>query len=340
MPPKLHPQPTADGPISDVIDRFSARRRGDKVDQRIAGLAEQQHGVVSLGQLFSLGLSEAAVQQRATAGRLHRVQQGVYAVGHSKLSREGEFMAAVLASGRGAVLSHRSAAVLWELTPDSPGPIDVTAPNRRGRNPVSIRAHRDESLLAADRTRVRGIPCTNVARVLLDLAAVLSVGQLRRALSEAEVLRLLDPVALRELIRRSRGRRGVARLRMLMDELHPATRRTRSELERSFLRLCESVGLPEPEVNVRIRAGSTELEADFLWRDAHLIVETDGRRFHGTSSAFELDRRREQLLYAAGWHVVRCTWRQVDAGSAELIHALRNGLARPGPPPTGRFPMS
>jgi hypothetical protein len=249
-------------------------------------------------------------------------------VGHALLSREGRFMAAVLACGDGAVLSHGSAAELWRLTQSMGRGVDVTAPNRRGRMPTGIVSHRDGALCPGDRTRRNGIPCTTVARSLLDLAAIVSVWDLRKAIAEAEVRGLLRTAEIRRLIRRCRGRRGVARLRLCIDELDPSARRTRSELERMFLGLCKRAGLPRPEVNVPLEAAGLRLRPDFLWRDFRLIIETDGRKFHDTASAFELDREREQRFFAAGWQVVRCTWRQVERNPQELIHLLRAGFER------------
>lgn len=237
-------------------------------------------------------------------------------------------MAAVLAGGEGAVLSHRSAAALWGIRED-PGPsIDVTAPNRRGRIPRGIDAHRHGSVLAEDRTVVDGIPCTTVERTLLDLAGVVPVWALRKAIAEAEVLGIFDHEALRQLIKRCRGRRGVARLRMLLEDLHPDTRRTRSDLERLFLRMCERAGLPRPEVNVTLHLRDGKVEPDFLWRDARLIVEADGRQFHDTASAFHGDRRREQRLQVAGWQVTHCTWPQVEREPRRLGATIRALLAQ------------
>jgi very-short-patch-repair endonuclease len=244
------------------------------------------------------------------------------------LTREGKFMAAVLACGPGAVLSHRSAAALWGLREDRRPLIDITAPNRRGRIPKGISAHRDSFLVSADRTVVNGIPCTSVPRTLLDLAASMPIREVRKVVAEAEVLRVLDIAAVRELIRRSRGRRGVARLRLLLDELDPETKRTRSELERMFLRMCTRAGLPRPEVNVPLSVEGRRLEADFLWRDAGLIVEADGHRFHDTGSAFESDRRREQSLQLAGWQVSRCTWAHVMHEPRDLATRIQGLLAQ------------
>jgi hypothetical protein len=248
------------------------------------------------------------MRRRVEIGRLHRVHQGAYAVGHPPLSQEARLMSAVLACGPGAVLSHRSAAELWRLMEGSSAVIDVMAPNRRGRMPVGINAHRDSSLIPVDRMTLHGIPCTTVPRTLLDLAAVVPVWELRKAISEAEVLRVLDHDAVRRLIKRSRGRRGVARLRMLMDDIHPDTKRTRSEMERLFLRMCERAGLPRPEVNVTLNLGD----------------------------AFQSDRRREQRLQLAGWRVSRCTWEQIDREPRSLAETIRGLLAQPEPPPTGR----
>lgn len=325
--------PPADGPKTGHIDSFESRRlEGGTLDRVVAEMAERQHGVVSLPQLRDVGLSGAAVQKRVARGRLHKVHRGVYAVGHGLLGPDGRRMAAVLGCGSGAVLSHRSAAVLWGLKPEDPDLVDVTAPNRRGRIPTGIKAHRDGSLQTPDRTSFRGIPCTTVARTLLDLAAVVSVSELRRAISEAEFLRIFDSVAVRATIKRSRGRRGVARLRMLVDELDPQTKRTRSELERQFLAMCSKAAIPTPAVNCELDLGSVRLTPDFIWSDARLVVETDGRVAHDTGSAFERDRRRDQILSAAGWRVIRCTWRQVLDEPLRLTQTLRALLASPGAP--------
>ena len=183
---------------------------------------------------------------------------------------------------------------------------------------------------------MHGIPCTNVPRTLLDLAAVVPVWELRKAISEAEVLRVLNHGAVRALIKRSRGRRGVARLRMLMDDIHPDTKRTRSEMELLFLELCERARLPRPEVNVTLCLGGQPVKPDFLWRDAGLIVEADSRRYHDTDSAFQRDRKREQRLQLAGWRVSRCTWEQIEREPRNLAETIRGLLIQPNFPPKGR----
>jgi very-short-patch-repair endonuclease len=281
-------------------------------------------------------MSRSTAQKRVDAGALHRVHTGVYAVGYLRQTYERRLMAAVLACGPDAVVSHRSAAALWRLCDDRRTSIDVMAPNRRGRVPRGIYAHKDGSLSPADRSSVHGIPCTTVARTLLDLAAVVPVWELRKTISEAEVLRILEQATVRALIKRSRGRRGVARLRVVLDEIHPETKRTRSEMERRFLRMCERARLPCPEVNVALNIGGRQLKPDFLWRDSGLIVEADSRRYHDTDSAFQSDRRREQRLQLAGWRVSRCTWEQIDREPRSLAETIRVLLTQQNPPPTGR----
>lgn len=238
-------------------------------------------------------------------------------------------MAAVLACGPDAVLSHRSAADLLGIRESRRAQVDVTAPGRRGRAPRGIDAHRDGSLVAADRTEVNRIPCASVARTLLDFAAVEPIWELRKAVGEAEVKRVLDKGAVRDLIKRSRGRRGVARLRMVLDEIHPETKRTRSYMERLFLGMCTRAELPRPEVNVTLRIGGDDFKPDFLWRDAGLIVEADSRQFHDTDMAFLDDRRREQRLQLAGWRVSHCTWWEIEHESRRLGETIRGLLTQP-----------
>jgi very-short-patch-repair endonuclease len=286
-----------------------------------------QHGAVTLEQLRHFGLSASAVRSRVEEGSLLRLHEGVYAVGHLPQTREARYMAAVLACGPHAVLSHRSAAALWRLREDKRSRIDVTAPGRRGRAPRGINAHRAGSLVAVDRTTNDDIPCTSVARTLLDFAGVEPIWELRKLVGEAEVRRVLDKGAVRDLIKRSRGRRGVARLRMLLDELHPDTRRTRSYMERLLLQMCTRAQLRRPEVNVPLRIGNDIFKPDFLWRDAGLILEADSRQFHDTDMAFLDDRRREQRLQLAGWRVSHCTWWEIEHEPRRLAETIRALLA-------------
>ena len=239
-------------------------------------------------------------------------------------------MAAVLACGEGAVLSHQSAAALWSIRGTAKPRIDVTAP-RDLRPRSGLHPHR--AVLPADEVTVHdGIPTTTPARTLLDLAAVVPRQTLERALDEAEILRLPGP---HKLLDRYPRRTGAANLRTLLLTSRSPTP-TRTELEAKFLTFLDAWGFDRPDVNTIIEG----LEVDAAWRDARLIVELDGFDVHRTRAAFERDRERDRRLTAAGWRVIRLTWRQLSGGEA-LAHELRTLLAQlrrtnsasPWPPP-------
>lgn len=271
-------------------------------DSVVATVAARQYGAVSVTQLHEAGLSDAAVMRRVRGGRLHKLHRGVYAVGHIAPSIERGWVAAVLALGQGAVLSHRSAAELWELLPPQDQPVDVSLPSRNGRlRRQGIRIHRPHSLMPAEMTRRRGIPVTSPARTLADLRASVSARELRRAIRQADVLGL--PTGP-----------------------HVEPDRTRSELERRFLWLCRRHRLPKPIVNLRIGG----MEVDFCWVEQKLIVETDGYRYHRGKAAFEDDRARDLSLRALGYEVLRLSYRQVLHESTEVAAVLHAALGRSG----------
>lgn len=297
------------------------------LDAALAALAERQHGVVSLPQLTAFGLGPSAVRERARSGRLHRVHRGVYAVGHPLLSARGRWMAAVLACGDGAVLSHHSAAVLWGLRDGGGSRIDVTAVRRTGRTCAGIRVHWRPSLDPADRTSSSDIPCTSVPLTLLDLASVLSADALGKACDRAEQLRLFDLRAIEALLARVQGRRGTRRLRDVLSELDPQGPETRTEIERLMLALCKAHPLPQPVVNGWIQLDGIGFSPDFLWPAAKLIVETDGGT-HRTRKAFEADRRRDQLLAEAGYTTLRFTWRQLTTEPERVARTITAVLKR------------
>jgi predicted transcriptional regulator of viral defense system len=325
------PQPArqddVDGPKTQHRLEFSAHQHPR--DGEIARICHVQHGLVTLRQLEEQGLTVQAVHERLLAGRLHRIHQGVYSLTPGVMTERGKFMAAVLACGPDAVLSHRSAAYLWGLIDKWEEPLDVTAPNRRGRSPDGVAAHRDGSVQPIDKTTLYGVPCTGVARTLLDFAAVAPDWEVRKAVAQAEILRILDKAKLRALLKRSRRRRGVARLRLILDTIHPQTKRTRSELERLFLEMCAKRPVPDPEVNVWLSApNGRRYQADFLWREKKLIIEADSRRFHDTDSSFVSDRKRQQQLELAGWRVSRCTWEEVEHEPRRLALTIQGLLAQ------------
>jgi predicted transcriptional regulator of viral defense system len=288
----------------------------------LARLAARQHGVVSLTQLQRLGWSASAVRERHAAGHLHRVHRGVYAVGHRRLTRRGRFMAAVLACGKSAALSHRSAASLLDLRPSTRLVVDVTVSGRRVRSRAGIQAH-IATLINRDVGRVDRIPCTSVGRTLVDMAGVVDAQGLDRAIERAELLRVFDLAEIDDLLDRAEGHRGASKLRQALALYLPDHHLTRSELERRFLGLCESHSLPSPVTNGRITVGGDNLEVDFHWPAQRLVVETDGHRTHSTHAAFERDRRRDQMLTAAGWRVLRFTWHQLARRPGEVAETVR-----------------
>jgi predicted transcriptional regulator of viral defense system len=296
-------------------------------ERAIARTARRQHGVVSLAQFQACGLGASAVRNRVRAGRLRRIHQGVYAVGSFELSVAARYMAAVLACGPGAVLSHRSAADLHGLRRSDRSTVDVTVPGRSGRSRPGIQVHRPVAFEATDVTRVDGIPCTTVARTLVDVAAEIDRPGLERAVERAEILRVFDLAAVEEVLARA-GRPSAAKvLRAVLESYAPEPAFTRSELEKAFLRLCRQAGVPGPHVNTFTALPGDGFEVDFTWPDRRLKIEADSRRFHGTRRAFEDDRRRDQQLTVAGWRVVRFTWRQVFREPEEVCATLGALLA-------------
>lgn len=303
------------------------------VDAALAALANEQHAVFGLEQLRDLGLSARAAQKRACAGRLHRIHQTVYSlVPRELLKREGLYMAAVLACGPGVVLSHRSAAALHELRDWGWTKIEVTVPRRSWRRHDGIAVHRSTTLTPADLTLVNNIPCTTVARTLLDLAEVVTRRQLERSFDQSEIAGVFDLRAVENQLARNRTRRAAKAVEAVLSEHYIASTPTWNELEEAFLRLTRGSGLPDPEVQLTVDPGDGDhaLQVDFGWPDQRIAVETDGRKTHDTRQAFENDRRRDPRLIMVGWRVVRTTWRQIMRRPHELRAVLLK-LLRPAP---------
>jgi Transcriptional regulator, AbiEi antitoxin/Protein of unknown function (DUF559) len=311
-----------------VAEADRPNERPPSVEMRVARLAAAQFGVVTAAQLRSLGVEERTTRERAQRGVLHRIHRGVYAVGHPWLSPDGVRLAAVLACGPGAVLSHRAAARLWRIRSD--GALrEVTTPGRRV-GPPDVLLHRTRRLGDDDVTEVDGIPVTSVARTIVDLAEVVTLPILRRVVHEAEVLRLLDVRAVEEALGRVPGRRRARHVLSAIDS--PAPDPTNSAFVAAFLGLCERFGLPRPQVSVLVDAGGLEAEADCLFARARLIVELDGEHVHGTHKRFHADRRRDAALAAAGYLTVRLTWRRVTTDAEAVAEELRRMLAARTPP--------
>ena len=283
--------------------------------------------MVGRRQLLDLGLSERAVEHRVTTGQLHLVARGVYAVGHRRISSLGRWMAAVLASGSGAVLSHRPAAALWGIRDVAGGPVEVTVPHK---STSSSRIRRYRSLLPDDEvTMHEGIPATTVPRTVFDLAAILSTDRVESAIRQVEYLRLYDRLSLPDLIERYPGRRGVRRLRVALDRVEGAPiGHTRSPLEERFVRFLRGHGLPLPRLNDWIVLGARRYQVDCHWPDVRQIVELDSWEAHGTRSAFREDRTRDRVLRTGGYAVTRISSAQLDDEPGALAVDLRALLTR------------
>jgi Protein of unknown function (DUF559)/Transcriptional regulator, AbiEi antitoxin len=288
-------------------------------DPQVAELARRQEGIVSAAQLLAVGLGRGAIKWRVRRGRLHPLHRGVYSVGHAALTPTARLWAAVLACGGPgtAVLSHRSAAAVWELMSSPGGPVDVTT-LREAYSTRAIRVHRTRTLRPADVTTRNGLPLTTPTRTLIDLADVLTPHRLERACHRAEILRLLDAAALRAYLDALPGRRTRA-LRNALDSLGAGPQATRRELEERMLALIAEHGLPRPLVNTIVEGH----EVDFYWPHARVIVETDGAATHLTPTAFERDRRRDAELTVAGYRVIRITWRRLTQQPETVARMLR-----------------
>jgi len=234
-------------------------------------------------------------------------------------------MAAVLACGPGSALSHRSAGGLWEVWRDGRGVTDVTT-RRQARHRAGIIMHRTCTMAEVDVETIDGIPCTSLARTLLDLAEALDRRGLERALDRAEQLRLLDMRALDDVLALNSTRRGAQRLRSVLGEHYAGCTITKTQIEERFVQICRRAGLPQPEVNVWLAIPGEQWQVDFLWRPERLVVETDGHATHGTRQAFERDRQRDQRLMVEGWRVVRFTWRQITDEPQYVAATLRRLL--------------
>lgn len=241
-------------------------------------------------------------------------------------------MAAVLACGPGAVLSHRSAAALWGLRRGGPARTEVTVQRRVGGRD-GIRAHR-ATLLPDEVTVVDGIPVTTVARTLFDLAAVVDRHEVQRAIEQAEARRLSDSTPLAVLVTRYPGRRGTAVLKSILSNEGRAAGITRSELEDHFLRFLAERGLPRPDSNAWLQLGEDWVEGDCVWPQQRLVVELDSWRHHSSKVAFRRDRVRDRRLRLAGWKPIRVTWWDLHEEADRLEEDLRayfTAAARAGP---------
>jgi very-short-patch-repair endonuclease len=294
------------------------------VDRAVSEVAKQQHGVISRRQLLALGMSDRAVDGRVGRAQLHQVFRGVFVFGSRRISSKGRWMAAVLASGEGAVLSHRSAGRLWRLLPPAAERIDVLCPPGRVVHRKGIVSR--QSTLRDDEWLVRdGIPATSPFRTIFDLAAIAEMREVERAFHEAEARQVTDRVSLPMLLERYPGRRGSRKLQALLESRQPLTI-TRNDFEEAFLALVDRYGLTRPRMNADFSIRGRFFEIDALWERERVAVELDSREIHGTHKKFESDRLRDRILVAEGWRTMRITWWQLQEEPAAISEDLRLAL--------------
>jgi very-short-patch-repair endonuclease len=300
--------------------------------RKLALLAEKQHEVVARWQLALLGFTRHEIQHLVRQGVLHRLFPGVFTVGSRHLTREGRWMAAVLACGEKAVLSHRSAIALWGLRPPRSGAIDVTDPTRCHFGQPGIKVHRTRCLDPEDRAIRTGIPVTSVHRAILDFAETAPAQQVRLAIEMADRKELYDGYAMDELLARSPGRKGTKPLKAILNAMRgQTTPLTRSQLENRLLAGMRDADICEPQADVLIEG---EL-VDFVWVEQRLVLEVDSYLWHNTRKDFESNRRRDTRLQLAGFRVIRATeqriWHELDGLLIDLKRMLVSAR-RPGDP--------
>jgi very-short-patch-repair endonuclease len=285
--------------------------------QQVWELVRQQHGLISRKQLLAMGFTPDAIKHRIAVGKLHQVRRAVYAVGRPGLTKHGRWMAAVLACGGGAVLSHSSAAALWRIGVEERPLTELSLPSSFDRRHGGLRIHRRPSLNPQrDLTYEYGIPVTNPIQTLVDMSLRLDRGGVERMINEADKCNLAHPPQLREALGARAGEPGVARLRFILDRR--TFRLTKEELERRFLPLARKAGLPVPLTGQWVN----DFEVDFYWPDLGLVVETDGLRYHRTPAEQARDRLRDQAHTAAGLTPLRFTHEQVRYEPEHVLAVL------------------
>lgn len=295
--------------------------RKDKRSRQAWELAGRQHGIVARRQLLGLGFGTRSIDHRVERGRLHVVAHGVYAVGWPRLTEKRRWMAAVLACGNGAALSHRSAAALWGIAKERAGRIDLSVLRRCELKRPGLKVRGRPTLHQDDIVTRDQIPVTAVARTLVDLATEIDEIAVERAVNEADKRDLIDPETLRAALDSYEGEPGTPLLRKLLDKR--TFRLSDSDLEILFRPIAAEAGLPFP-LSKQVVNG---WEVDFYWPDLRLIVETDGLRYHRTASAQTRDAKRDRAHVLAGMTTLRFTHYEVKYERAR-VRAELNRIAK------------
>ena len=305
-------------------------------DLRAALRAARQHGCIRSGQLAECGLDRSAVARRVRKGWLHRVHVGVYAVGYPVVTLHARFMAAVLAGGAGACLSHWASCALAGLVRWNGGLIDVTVGGDGHRCRRGLRFHRSRSIAPRDITDRHGIPTTTAARALLEIAPQLSDERLKRAVRQSQAEKLASVEELEEVLRRANGHRGAGRVRAIIAG-GPAP--TASGHEDVVLDAILEAGFAHPIVNAPRVVGDTTYYPDLRWPSQRLILEIDSSPWHDGPISRELDDARQSALEAAGERVLRTT-RERALRDPDALVARLEAAGAPRVSPTARAARS
>jgi hypothetical protein len=283
----------------------------------VARLAVRQHGIVTVAQLLAAGMTRTGISRRVTAGRLVRVHAGVYALGHSALSREAAFIAAVFGTGPGSAISHFSAVELQGLSRAFSSLISVVSTTQR--RPAGVTVHRCRSIDPRDVTTHKGIPVTTVHRTIVDLADVVQIPhELTAVIHEADFKgRFVEP-AVRDVMARANGRRNLGVVDRAIELYRSGSAGIKSRNELAFFLLVTRAGFPEPLVNVHAHG----FERDFHWPELRLAVEVDGPG-HTREPTRDADAGRDATLLAAGYTVLRFTDHDVKFRPADVLTRLR-----------------
>lgn len=292
--------------------------------RQIVSIAARQQGLVTRRDLLAAGVPAATVSDWLGTGRLHQIHRGVYSVGQPVGGADARRMAAVLACGAGAYLSHRCCCEHWELVPAAPGtPLEVTVLGRRPKGPRGVRVHRAEEVAEDELTVLRGVPVTSAARAVIDLAATADRYTVAKAYEEGLIQGFYDRDEMARLVDRHAGRRGIKKVRFLVERDAPPSW-TIGEAHKRLLELVRSAGLPHPETEVQIGP----YRVDMLWRRERVIVEVDGATYHSLPSRIEADKRRDAELAARGYIVIRVTWRQLIDEPHAVLARITSVLAQ------------
>ena len=321
--PHKHGQPAYVAQILSLSEIWRVVQGGLGPNAVVAWVAERQLAVITTRQLHTAGVPRGSREWRMASGSLHPRYRGVYLVGHPIPVPGAIELAAVLACGKRAFVSHRSAAVLWGLVKTPGDTVDVTVVRRRCRSRAGLRVHRVDDLSAADRGQQRGIPVTAPARTLIDFTSTSGAEEAERVIAEAFALKLVTEPEVRAAVERAPGRAGVAQVRAILGQ-PGGPKRTRSGGERAMLRLIRAARLPTPRTNYPV-AGFT---ADFCWPEQRLIVEVDGYPYHSARAAFERDPRRDIVHTNAGYDVLRFTARQLEDEPLYVAAVIARALDR------------